>query len=412
MANRIDKLPRLRVSRKIGRLDGREGLPDLNVDQPHSPFLAELKHVGEQHISRVSQSLAASLAKLNESGASNQASQSAYERRIQNVVSDIELVEKELETVRLDYRGNDIDSASSRVSDRRYLTGLWYIVIVLLTVIGEVVITYPAFTELFQDALLVAVLATLSASAMTISYSHILGLSLKRNDDKKRRQPRWVMPSLLLAGIPVLGLVIALSNVRARKFAPESVNSSQAPLTDELSDLDSEQLGTPDTDPLLGGSLGVTEGLTGGSGDLSLDPGNIGAIYEAPIGYWGAFLLFAFLQLALMAVATFASYHHFSNSLAEEERLSNTLQKFREKLEDSISTKTKLEKDLENSENRKSEILTSHKAQVENIERKVLARAQAFWGANIRQRSDSPLAKSREFVMPKLDKPDWVNFQG
>ena len=191
MAKKIDKLPRLRVSRKIGKLDGREGLPDLNVDQPHSPFLAELKHVGEQHISRVSQSLASSLTSLDNERAKNQANQSAYEQRIKDSISDVSVIEGELENIRTDYRGNEVDSASSRISDRRYLTGLWYFAIVSLTIIGEVVITYPAFTELFQDALLVAVLATLSASAMTISYSHILGLSLKRNDDKKRRQPRW-----------------------------------------------------------------------------------------------------------------------------------------------------------------------------------------------------------------------------
>ncbi len=408
--NKIDKLPRLRISRKIGKLDGREGLPDLNVDNPHSPFLAELKHVGEQHISQVSQSLASTLTGLDDENSNNQASQSAYERRIQDSLSDVNLIEKELEDIRIDYRGNETESASSRVSDRRYLTGIWYFSIVLLTVVGEVVITYPAFTELFQDTILVAVLATLSASAMTISYSHILGLSLKRNDDKKRRQPRWVMPSILLCGVPVLGLVFALSNVRARKFAPEEIPAEQTNQGDQLSqeggDLSTGGLSDPLSDEAVSGSdvLGNTDvGLSVDSDSLE------STFFDAPIGYWGAFFLFAFLQLALMAVATFASYHHFSNSLAEEERLNNTLKKKRKVLENSISTKTKLEKDLENSQNKRAEIFASHKAEVENIERKVLTRAQAFWGANIRQRSDSPLAKSREFVMPKLDRPDWMD---
>ena len=110
-----------------------------------------------------------------------------------------------------------------------------------------------------------------------------------------------------------------------------------------------------------------------------------------------------------MAVATFASYHHFSNSLAEEEKLNALLKKGRKKLEKALSTKTRLEKDLENAENRRLEVIASHRAEVENIERRVLARSQAFWGANIRQRSDSPLAKSREFATPNLDRPDWMN---
>lgn len=404
----IDKLPSLRISRKIGKLDGREGLPDLSVDQPHSPFLAELKHVGEQHFSQVSRALAASLTELNNDKAGNQATQSAYERKIKDSISDIELVENELSIIRSDYRGTETDSASSKVSDRRHLSGVWYISIVLLTVIGEVVITYPAFTELFQDTLLVAVLATLAASAMTISYSHILGLSLKRNDDKKRRQPRWVMPSLLFSGIPILGLVFALSNVRASKFAPEKSSENSTELIDQLG---SSEL-SENTESGLGSELqnNSTDVLGEVDAGLSTNTEILGTpMFEAPISFWGAFLLFAFLQLALMAVATFASYHHFSNSLAEEEKLNALLKKGRKKLEKALSTKTRLEKDLENAENRRLEVIASHRAEVENIERRVLARSQAFWGANIRQRSDSPLAKSREFATPNLDRPDWMN---
>jgi len=403
----LDKLPSLRVSRKLGKLDGREGLPDLNVENPHSPFLAELKHVGEQHISQVSQSLSTALTELDNEKSSNQASQSAYERKIKDLLFDVGVVEQDLEMNRNDYRGTELESASSRVSDKRYLSGIWYSTIVLLTVIGEVVITYPAFTELFQDTILVAVLATLAASAMTISYSHILGLSLKRNDDKKRRQPRWVMPSLLFCGIPLLGLVFALSNVRAEKFAPEEIRVDQTSEADQLGQLDESSGFEGDTlseDPSMEiDPLGAAdEGLSGGNELLS------NSLVDAPIGYWGAFLLFAFLQLALMAVATFASYHHFSNSITEEERLRKLLAKVRKQVEEAISKKTKLEKDYEHSESRRSEIVASHKSEVENIERRVLARAQAFWGANIRQRSDSPLAKSREFTTPNLQKPDWT----
>jgi len=403
----LDKLPSLRVSRKLGKLDGREGLPDLNVENPHSPFLAELKHVGEQHISQVSQSLSTALTELDNEKSSNQASQSAYERKIKDLLFDVGVVEQDLEMNRNDYRGTELESASSRVSDKRYLSGLWYSTIVLLTVIGEVVITYPAFTELFQDTILVAVLATLAASAMTISYSHILGLSLKRNDDKKRRQPRWVMPSLLFCGIPLLGLVFSLSNVRAEKFAPEEIRVNQTSEADQLGQLDESSGFEGDTlseDPSMEiDPLGAAdEGLSGGNELLS------NSLVDAPIGYWGAFLLFAFLQLALMAVATFASYHHFSNSITEEERLRKLLAKVRKQVEEAISKKTKLEKDYEHSESRRSEIVASHKSEVENIERRVLARAQAFWGANIRQRSDSPLAKSREFTTPNLQKPDWT----
>lgn len=396
---KIDRIHSLGKSRRLGKLDGREGLPELEVDIPHSPFLSELKSIGEQHVSQVSQSLAQELSDYQNEIAENLAQQSSYSRIITDLGSDIETTEKELNSVREDYRGDQSDSVSSKVADRRYLGGMAYLIIVLLTIVGEVVITYPAFTELFSDLIFVAILATLAASAMTISYSHILGLSLKRNDDKKRRQPRWVMPALLASSIPVIGLVMSLSNVRSKKFA----SSESLGVTSTIEDLST----TGDLDSNVE-NFGETENFGFDTGLDFSDPGQT-LIGDSPLTYWAAFSLFAFLQLALMAVATFASYHHFSNSLAEEERLTKHLTKLRSSLGKSQSTKTKLEKEVESMDLQRNKILASHKAQVENIERKIYARAQAFWGANLRQRSDSPLAKSREFVTPQIDRPDWFS---
>ena len=390
---KIDKIPSLRISRKIGRLDGREGLPDLTVDLPRSPFLLELKSVGEQHITQVTQSRTERLSNFDDDLATNIANQAALERNISDISSDIASHEDELNRLKVDYRGKESDSESSRVSDRRYLDGYLYFIIIAVTIVGEVVITYPAFTEMFQDAVQVAVLATIAASAMTISYSHILGLSLKRNDDKKRRQPRWVMPTLLTSSIPVLGLVYTLSNVRAAKFKEDPTV-----VVKTLSESGSLE------GPGLGESPNGLQDI--GAGNTSQVPSEIDL--SAPLSFITVFLLFAFLQLALMTVATFASYHHFSNSLAEEKRLTILLKKLRKKLGKSIARKVKLEKSFENAGNKRSEIHESHKAQAQNIHRKTSARSQAFWGANIRQRSDSPLAKSRDFPPPDLDLPDWM----
>jgi hypothetical protein len=318
---KIDKLSSLRMSRKIGRLDGREGLPDLSVAKPHSPFLAELKSVGEQHFSKVSQNRSKKLSSLDEELGSNVASQAALERNINDINADLATHEDELSRIKDDYRGNENDSVSSRVADKRYLDGYWYFAIILTTIVGEVVITYPAFTELFQDTLFVAVIATIAASAMTISYSHILGLTLKRNDDKKRRQPRWVMPTLLSASIPIFGLIFTLSNVRASKFAEQPATASNSSLSEDSlgGSMESSDLGT---------ELGSNSPENSLLDDNSLDLGGIapedisnsgGAVfYESPpLSFLAVFALFAFLQLALMAVATFASYHHFSNSLSD-----------------------------------------------------------------------------------------------
>ena len=62
---------------------------------------------------------------------------------------------------------------------------------------------------------------------------------------------------------------------------------------------------------------------------------------------------------------------------------------------------------LEASPQKGKQLMLEHSAEILNIKKKVEARAQSFWGSNIRQRADSPNAKSRKFEAPNLKKPDW-----
>lgn len=57
---------------------------------------------------------------------------------------------------------------------------------------------------------------------------------------------------------------------------------------------------------------------------------------------------------------------------------------------------------LESTNQRDKQLILEHSAQILNINKKVESRAQAFWGTNIRQRADSPNAKSRRFEAPEL----------
>jgi len=390
---KIDRLPSARLSRKIGRLDGREGLPELQAEKPHSPFLEELATIGEQHFAQTTESLNAAFTSLSTKNGQLKAKKTELLQSQADNEKDIAITEDLRLRLSDEYLGNENQSHASKITDRRFLSGAFYYPIILITIIGELVITYPAFESLFGDSQVVAVLTTFAASAMTIAFSYLLGLVLKRNDDKKRLLQRWVLPSVLSCSIFIMGLVVSLSHLRATKFTTED-GTAAIDLGASGSSILPSDAGSDANSGLVGGTI---EQLT---------PAIIQG-YEAALTYWWAFALFLFLQLALIVVATLGEYFHYSHLQGEQKRVMKNLEALRKKRESLINEIDQITSTLESTPQKEKQLVLEHSAEIFNIKKKVEARAQAFWGTNIRQRADSPNAKSRRFEAPSLQMPDW-----
>jgi len=390
---KIDRLPSARLSRKIGRLDGREGLPELQAEKPHSPFLEELATIGEQHFAQTTESLNAAFTSLSTKNGQLKAKKTELLQSQADNEKDIAITEDLRLRLSDEYLGNENQSHASKITDRRFLSGAFYYPIILITIIGELVITYPAFESLFGDSQVVAVLTTFAASAMTIAFSYLLGLVLKRNDDKKRLLQRWVLPSVLSCSIFIMGLVVSLSHLRATKFTTED-GTAAIDLGASGSSILPSDAGSDANSGLVGGTIEqLTPAITQG--------------YEAALTYWWAFALFLFLQLALIVVATLGEYFHYSHLQGEQKRVMKNLEALRKKRESLINEIDQITSTLESTPQKEKQLVLEHSAEIFNIKKKVEARAQAFWGTNIRQRADSPNAKSRRFEAPSLQMPDW-----
>jgi hypothetical protein len=390
---KIDRLPSARLSRKIGRLDGREGLPELQAEQPHSPFLEELATIGEQHFAQTTESLNAAFTNLSLQNGQFKAKKAELLQSQVDTEKDLAVTEDLRQRLSDEYLGTESQSQASRITDRRFLSGAFYYPIILVTIIGELVITYPAFETLFGDAQVVAILTTFAASAMTIAFSYLLGLVLKRNDDKKRLLQRWVLPTVLSCSVFIIGLVTSLSHLRAKKFTTEEGTAA----------IDLGASGSS----ILPGDIGsdVNSDLVGATVEQSSPVVTQG--YDAALTYPWAFALFLFLQLALIVVATLGEYFHYSHLQGEQKRVMKILEKLRKKREALINEIDQITSTLEASPQKEKQLVLEYSAEIVNIKKKVEARAQAFWGTNIRQRADSPNAKSRRFEAPSLKMPDW-----
>ncbi len=392
---KIDKLPTARLSRRIGRLDGREGLPDLQASEPHSPFLEELATIGEQHFAQTTESLNAAISSLSVRNGELKAKKTELLQSQEDNDKDLVIAEDLRFRLSEEYLGSENQSHASKITDRRFLSGSLYYPIILVTVIGELVITYPAFETLFGDSQIVAILTTFAASAMTIAFAYLLGLVLKRNDDKKRLLQRWVLPTVLSSSILILGLVVSLSHLRASKFTAEDGSSTIDLGASGSSILPSDQ-GSGTNSDLVGG---IVESV----------PPAVVQGYEAALTYPWAFSLFLFLQLALIVVATLGEYFHYSHLQGEQKRIMKLIQVLRKKRESLVNEIDQISSQLESSPQKEKQLILEYSAEIKNIRKKVESRAQAFWGTNIRQRADSPNAKSRRFEAPRLQMPEWYS---
>lgn len=390
---KIDKLPPARLSRKIGRLDGREGLPELEAENPHSPFLQELASIGEQHFAQTTAALNAARTDLSLKNGQLKAKKTELLQSQADTEQDLAVTEDLQQRLSNEYFGSDNQSQASRITDRRFLSGAFYYPIILVTIIGELVITYPAFESLFGDSQIVAILTTFAASAMTIAFAYLLGLVLKRNDDKKRLLQRWVLPTVLSCSVFIVGLVVSLSHLRARKFTTEEGTA----VIDLGSSGSSILPGDIDSD--------VNSGLVDGAAEELSSLVIQG--YDAALTYPWAFALFLFLQLALIVVATLGEYFHYSHLQGEQKKVSKSLQNLRKKQAGLINKIDQITSTLETAKEKEKQLILEYSAEIMLIKKKVEARAQAFWGTNIRQRADSPNAKSRRFEAPNLRMPDW-----
>jgi hypothetical protein len=131
---KIDKLPSARFARRIGRLDGREGLPELQTEIPHSPFLEELATIGEQHFAQTTEKLNAAVTNLTLQNGQLKAKRSQLLQSQADNEKDI-LVTEDLRTRLSDeYLGNESQSHASRITDRRFLSGAFYYPIIIITI--------------------------------------------------------------------------------------------------------------------------------------------------------------------------------------------------------------------------------------------------------------------------------------
>lgn len=419
MTKKIDRIVSLRGSRKLGKADGRESLPDLSVAEPHSPFIDELLNLGQQKCEYIAQKRSAAKAKANEQHGARFGEVHARNSEIADIESDINFTNSKLLNLDLEYEGHEGESNSSRVSTRRYLSGIWYYPILIVSIVGEIVITRPAFETLFQDNFVFALLSTLAASAMSIGFAHIFGIALKRSDDRRRKQPNWVLKTLIASSVIIVALAVALSIVRANSFKATDLifDSNQIEkttgndqLSSDIANLDSPSVsegdvgnGDEEQDPLLQENTEASDPINPDIQDQITFLSDTGG----GLGFWSVFFLFLTIQLSLLMVATLCSYFHYSSLIPEQKRYRKSLAKLRKDLERSRKQLHLTQQKIDKFEEENLTIDELFSSQLRTSQDQVKARAQAYWGANIRERSDSPGARSRHFNSPELTFPAW-----
>jgi len=111
-----------------------------------------------------------------------------------------------------------------RFARLRAIPDVVYFPVLLLLASGEVLITAPALTELFNDLEWVAYIIAGAVGLLTVVFAHILGISLKMKLDRHRPQEGWVIKLLFPLSTVVFMAVIILAVLRAGQTLDQIAN--------------------------------------------------------------------------------------------------------------------------------------------------------------------------------------------
>lgn len=111
-----------------------------------------------------------------------------------------------------------------RFARLRAIPDVVYFPVLFLLASGEVLITYPALIELFNDLEWVAYIIAGAVGLLTVVFAHILGISLKMKLDRHRPQEGWVIKLLIPLSTVVFIAVVILAVLRAGQTLDKLAN--------------------------------------------------------------------------------------------------------------------------------------------------------------------------------------------
>lgn len=240
-----------------------------------------------------------------------------------------------------------------RFARLRAIPDVVYFPVLFLLASGEVLITYPALIELFDDLEWVAYIIAGAVGLLTVVFAHILGISLKMKLDRHRPQEGWVIKLLIPLSTVVFIAVVILAVLRAGQTLDKLANFN-----------------------IVKGDLGKSLFLFG---------------------------FFLILQLAFIGVAAMLAFLHHSqleHDLKSIKRELKALEIARKALVDeydSIASQSFLSKDIIRVA--REELVSK----IEVIESNYAAAAAIYCDSNIHARRDAIDAAHVSMIPPKFD---------
>jgi len=347
-----EKFPSAAECSRKGAEDARHGIPAANWQAGQVPFISLLRATAENEIDRVHSALTIEDQKLLAHEDAKRAEQKMLDEKVR--VTQAELAERKrlLDERTRDLVGDDDEAALSRSAQRRSLPIYWYMPILVAMGMGEYFVTELAFQSLFNTNQLAAVSLTIAASAMTIAYAHLLGVTFKRADSRRDPLPLWVPRVVIVIGIPVVALIFLLSIIRATE---------------------------------------------GGEGRLQF----AGA-------FWVIVLLFFVLQLSLLLVAGVSSYFFESPEAAALRKAHRAYGKLDKQVTQLEGTQSRLSAEIAALPNMRARLPQVYAPLAAEVVSRYKTLAETYRETNLRDRPNQVNESLAALAVPELPLPKWA----
>ena len=204
-----------KLASERGRRDGKSEKPTIDWGANSVPFLIELYKRAMERARILQSETRIGLGNSIRQAVSRDDRLLFLKSQINFQNSKAEGVVKRANSIQAQIDGYVEENPVGRFARLRAIPDIVYFPVLLLLASGEILITAPALIELFNDLEWVAYIIAGAVGLLTVTFAHILGISLKMKLDRHRPQEGWVIKLLIPLSTVVFIAVIILAILRA-----------------------------------------------------------------------------------------------------------------------------------------------------------------------------------------------------
>lgn len=206
------------IAKRRGRTHGKQGMPHAQWGERPVPYLEVLHSRYSRKIELLDQKLRIIEGQSLSTRDSDLANRVALRNEIAQLEVQAKQLHKDLQDLQSEKHGSEVENPGGRAARRRHVPVWLYVITLIALAAGEYLVTVPAVELVINDEGIKAYAITASFAALSITFAHILGMTMKLHVDRQDPQPVWQLRGMGLLALALIIVVFQLSDLRSQSI--------------------------------------------------------------------------------------------------------------------------------------------------------------------------------------------------